>query len=399
MNILQLTNKPSYPARDGGAIAMLNLTLGFARLGHRVTVLSMNTLKHHTNASDIPEEIARMADFRFVPVPASVNPVTALANLLFSSKPYNAVRFLSAEFERQLVKLLKENRYDIVQLEGLYLCPYIPVIRKHSDALIVYRAHNVEHEIWARTALMSHGIKKWYLRNLTKRIERFERNCLNTYDMLVPITARDESILEKLGNLKPSFVSSTGINMDEMKPDWNHRDPSLFHIGSLDWSPNQEGLLWFLFNCWGTLRQSYPKLEMHIAGRNAPEWLIRKFNRPGVVFHGEIDDARAFMREHTVMVVPLLSGSGMRIKIIEGMALGKAIVSTTIGAEGLGVTHEQHLMVADRPDDFTQSVQALLMEPSRIQEMGKQAHAFIGEHFDNRVLAGKLAGFYQNCCT
>jgi glycosyltransferase involved in cell wall biosynthesis len=397
MNILQLTNKPPYPARDGGAIAMLNLTLGFARLGHRVTVLSMNTLKHHTNASDIPEEMARMADFRFVQVDAGINPLAALFNLVFSGMPYNAVRFLSKEYERQLVSVLKENRFDIIQLEGLYLCPYIPLIRKHSDALVVYRAHNVEHEIWARTALMSHGAKKWYLRSLSKRIERFEKDCLNTYDMLVPITARDESILERMGNQKPSFVSSTGIDMDNMKPVWNSHAPSLFHIGSLDWSPNQEGLLWFLFNCWVPLRKAFPDLEMHIAGRNAPEWLIRKFKRPGVVFHGEIDDAHAFMREHSVMVVPLLSGSGMRIKIIEGMAMGKAIVSTPVGAEGLGVTHEEQVMVADRPDEFVQSVQTLLSDPSRIRKMGEQAYAFIGEHFDNRVLAGKLAGFYQNC--
>ena len=398
MNILQLTNKPPYPARDGGAIAMLNLTIGFARLGHQVTVLSMNTLKHSTSVSDIPEEIARMADFRFVSVPAAINPFAALTNLFFSDLPYNAVRFISTEYERKLVALLKENRYDIIQLEGLYLCPYIPVIRKHSDALVVYRAHNVEHEIWTRTALMSHGARKWYLRNLAKRIERFETNCLNTYDMLVPITARDESILGRMGNLKPSFVSSTGINMEEMTPVWNNQAPSLFHIGSLDWSPNQEGLLWFLFNCWGPLLQAFPKLEMHIAGRNAPEWLIRKFKRPGVVFHGEIADAYAFMRDHSVMVVPLLSGSGMRIKIIEGMALGKAIVSTSIGAEGLGVTHELEVMVADRPDDFIKSVQSFLTETQKIREMGEQAHAFIAEHFDNRVLAGKLAGFYQNCC-
>lgn len=147
MRILQVTNKVPYPPNDGGAIACMNLTRGFSLLGHKVIVLAMNTGKHHITVDEIPEAIKDLADFKLVDVPAPISQFSALINLLFSSQPYNAVRFISESFKSELIALLKQEHFDIIQLEGLYVCPYIPVIREHSNAKIVYRAHNIEHEI------------------------------------------------------------------------------------------------------------------------------------------------------------------------------------------------------------------------------------------------------------
>ena len=143
MRILQLTNKPPYPDIDGGAIAVLNMTKGLAGLGHEITVLAMNTLKHQIDPNEIPPHIKKLADFHFIEVPARISAPAALLNLIFSEKPYNAVRFISENYKNALSELLQEKKFDLVQLEGLYVCPYIPLIRKYSDALIVYRAHNV----------------------------------------------------------------------------------------------------------------------------------------------------------------------------------------------------------------------------------------------------------------
>ena len=197
MRILQLMNKVPWPPNDGGAIACLNMTKGFSMLGHEVVVLSMNTSKHHVRIKDMPHNIRTMADFRLVEVPASINWFEAALNLLFSKIPYNAQRFISDEFSMELIKLLTEKPFDVVQLEGLYLCPYIPVIRKYSEALVTYRAHNIEYEIWERTAKLSEGLKSKYLRNLSRRIKRFEISYLNSYDLLVPITDRDGLILDR----------------------------------------------------------------------------------------------------------------------------------------------------------------------------------------------------------
>lgn len=396
MRILQLMNKVPWPPKDGGAIACLNMTKGFSMLGHEVTVLSMNTSKHHIRIKDMPADVRSKADFRLVEVPASINWIEATLNLLFSRLPYNAQRFISDEFSQELAKLLTEKSFDVIQLEGLYLCPYIPVIRKYSKALIAYRAHNIEYEIWERTATLSEGFRSKYLRNLSKRIKRFEVSYLNSYDLLVPITDRDGIILDKLGNTKPRHTSQTGIDFASLVPTARKLEfPSLFHIGALDWAPNQEGLIWFFNQCWPKIHQENPDLKFYLAGRNAPEWFERIIKQDGVVYLGEINDAYDFINSKAVMVVPLFSGSGMRIKIIEGMALGKPIVTTDIGTEGIPTENGKNILIANDADRFTDAITQLINDRELSNRIGKSAIGFIQEKFDNLSQAEALVEFYK----
>ena len=396
MRILQLMNKVPWPPKDGGAIACLNMMKGFSMLGHEVTVLSMNTSKHHVTIDELPAAIRKQADFFLVEVPASTNWVEAALNLLFSDLPYNAQRFISDEFSQQLVQLLTVRTFDVIQLEGLYLCPYIPYIRKYSDALIVYRAHNIEYEIWDRTAKLSKGWRSKYLKNLSKRIKRFEISYLNTYDLLVPITDRDGIILDSLGNSKPRHTSQTGIDFASLVPTAKKLEfPSLFHIGALDWAPNQEGLIWFFDHCWPRIHAENPDLKFYLAGRNAPEWLERRIKLNGVAYLGEINDAYDFINSKAIMVVPLFSGSGMRIKIIEGMALGKPIVTTDIGTEGIPTENGHNIMIANDADQFVESISRLINNRTLFDEISRNAIGFIQEKFDNLAQASDLIDFYK----
>lgn len=396
MKILQVTNKVPYPVIDGGAIACMNLARGFSVLGHEVTILAMNTIKHHVTLTEIPESIKDLAEFKLVNVPAAISPVSALFNLLFSSKPYNATRFISNAFSRELQKTLQENEYDIIQLEGLYVCPYIPLIRRFSKARIVYRAHNIEHEIWSRTAIMAHGLEKWYLKNLSKRIKAFEIQTLNKYDLLVPITGRDGTMLNNLGNKKPVHVSQTGIDSSVLIPNAkNLKHPTLFHIGSLEWAPNQEGLIWFFDNCWDLVREKYPDLQFFVAGRNAPAWFQKMLNLPNVVFKGEVADAYEFINSKSIMIVPLFSGSGMRIKIIEGMALGKPIVTTPVGTEGISTTSGENIIVTESVEGFLQSISDLIENRDYFDKISRNAIEYIHNNFDNLSTAGSLIEFYK----
>ena len=396
MRILQLMNKVPWPPNDGGAIACLNMTKGFSMLGHEVTVLSMNTSKHHINLKEMPSAIRNQADFHLVEVPASINRLEAAMNLLFSDLPYNAQRFISDDFSEELAQLLTVREFDVIQLEGLYLCPYIPVIRKYSKALISYRAHNIEYEIWDRTAKLSKGWRSKYLHNLSKRIKRFEISYLNAYDLLVPITDRDGIILDSLGNVKPRHTSQTGIDFASLVPTAKKLEfPSLFHIGALDWSPNQEGLIWFFDQCWPRIHTQNPDLKFYLAGRNAPEWLERRFKLEGIVYLGEIPDAYDFINSKAIMVVPLFSGSGMRIKIIEGMALGKPIITTDIGTEGIPTKDGQNILIANTADEFIASINRLINNRDLFNEIGKNAIGFIQEKFDNLSQAGALIDFYK----
>lgn len=396
MKILFLTNKVPYPPKDGGSIASFGMMKAMADAGHQVTVLAMNTLKHHVTPYDIPEEIKAHITFLLVEVPAAIKPGALLKNLFFSELPYNAERFIDNNYREKLESLLSVLKADVIQLEGLYVYPYIPVIRKISKALIVYRSHNIEHEIWQRSILQASGIRKSYLKILTRRLKKFEQNAIDQYDLLVPITNRDLSKLNEMGNTKPALAIPAGFDTDEVRMVYPNFQMNLFFIGALDWSPNQEGLIWFIDQCWQQIQKQRPGTILKIAGRNAPDWLIEKFQRENIEYLGEIDNAQKFIATNGIMIAPVLSGSGMRVKIIEGMLNQKSIVTTSIGCEGIQVENEVHLFIANKAPDYVHYIVELLNNKNLVVETGSKAYDFVKEEYDNRFLIRKLIEFYKH---
>ncbi|MDY0255102.1 MAG: glycosyltransferase [Tenuifilaceae bacterium] len=402
MNILVLANKIPYPPRDGGALATYNMIVGLAMAGAQVTLLAMRTPKHSGFLGwEADVGMQKSIEIKAVDVNTRISPVKALANLLFSDKPYNAERFVSREYRIALEHFLTQKHYDMVQLEGLYLTPYIGLIRERFGGPIALRAHNVEWEIWQRASEnQSNPIKRWYFSSLANRIRVMEKEALRQIDWLIPITARDAQMLQQMGYHGKVFVSQVGYNLslaadDEVSSDFEH--PSIFHLGGLDWLPNQEGVIWFLKHCWPLVLAKFPSARFYVAGRNAPRWLVKQMlHHPNVTYCGEVSSAIQFMQSKGIMVVPILTGSGMRVKIVEGMALGKAIVSTTIGAEGIDAQHGKQLHIADSPDDFVNAIETLLHSKQSIVEMGTNAKAYAHTNFDNQTLTAHLLKFYAH---
>ena len=397
MNILLLCNKPPYPPKDGGAFAVLNMATDLVHLGHSVTILAVSTQKHTTRPDQIPAAISQLIDFHFVEINTEISLKAILLNLLLSQTPYIADRFKSDQYRDELIKLLQQKEFDIVQLEGPYLSHYIPEIRNYSKARLSYRAHNIEHEIWKRKARIELNlIKRIYLFILARRIRRFESALINQYDLLVPITQRDLDTLTRMGNTKPACIAPFGINLDSIsKLTVSPMYPSLFYLGALDWMPNQEGLKWFIQKVWPELHQKYPALEFHVAGRNAPEFMIRLFQQPGIRFHGEIDKSAEYLQKWAIMISPIFAGSGMRVKIVEGMALGKVIVTTTIGTEGISTTHQKNIFIADSREGFIKYLSRLIDNKELFEEVSNNAILFSQQHFDNKKIIQELSRFYQ----
>ena len=398
MKILQLTNKVPYPPSDGGVIAVLSLAVGLADLANDVTLLSMSTLKHNFDVDNIPAEFSDKINFISVEVPAKISPAGLLQNYLFSNKPYTATRFISVDYSMKLIELLNQDSYDIIQLEGLYLAPYIDLIKRHSKAPIVMRAHNVEHEIWERVKEnTSNRLKKVYLRNLNKKLKRFELSFLSDYDLLLPITDRDGESFKALGYKKEPYTLVTGI--DSSRYQYNSalsQYPSLFHLGSLDWEPNLEGLRWFLQEVWPSILQKHPDINFHIAGRNASKEIINYLQSfENVIFDGEVEDANEYINSKAIMIVPLLSGSGMRIKILEGLALAKAIVSTEVGVEGISAKDGEEIMIAPNSQGFIYKLLELIENKNLYQRMTENARRFILREFDNKTIVKGLVTEYE----
>ncbi len=396
MKILQLCNKVPYPPIDGGTIAMYNLAEGLAEQGNTVDILAMETFKHPAKKGK--EGIHPNISLHYLFVDTTIKWHHLVKNFFFGKTPYIAKRFINNEFKTTLINLLEKNKYDIVQLEGLYLAPYLPVIRENCASKIALRSHNIENEIWKRLYKNEKfGLKKLYFKNLAKRISKFEKSWINKYDYLIPITYRDAVEYQKLGNKKPSKVIQTGIPEKRIAESLTVRkERKLYFLGSLDWLPNQEGVLWFVKNVWPMIWHGNPGIEFHIAGRNAPEWFTKAVSKPGVTFHGEVENAKEYVDKYDIMIVPLLSGGGMRVKIVEAMAQGKIIVTTHIGAEGLDIIPNYHAIVTDMPEDFAKGVQILLENTDFYIKLGENSIRFIKTNYTNKALARDLASFYQS---
>lgn len=397
MRILQICNKFPFPLKDGAAIAITYLARAFNELGHEVTLLSMNTSKHWFDTGSLPHDFDHYETIHTVYVDNRIRPLPALRNL-FSKKSYHIERFDDNAFADKLRDILHASHFDVVQLESVYLAPYIPVIRKHSSAVIALRAHNVEYEIWERVAANSNPLKRWYLEKITPRLKQYEVDHLNKYDLVVGITERDVTHFKRLGLQKPAVVCPIGIDCrDYFADDRCYEQPlSLSFIGSLDWMPNQDGLKWFLDEVWEPLlAPNFPELTFHIAGRTAPAWL-RNLKKERVIFHGEVPDAAEFLNQHSVMVVPLLSGGGMRAKILEGMAVGKVVLSTRIGMEGIAAHHCKECLLADTPEAFLKAVRWCIEQGPELKQIGQKARTFCVENFDNVEVAKKLLQTYRS---
>ena len=395
MKILFLTNKVPYPPKDGGSIATFSLIKAFSNAGHAVTVMAMNTRKHHITPFDIPKQISSQIIFHLIEVPARVTLKGTIKNFLFSKLPYNAERFIDDNYRHKLELQLSTHQYDIIQMEGLYLLPYFDLIRKYSSAKIVYRSHNIEHEIWERTASQAKGIKKLYLKNLSQRLRKFEISLIDHYDLLVPITLRDEKRLNELGNRKPALTIPAGIDFQDKEPVVKPLRNDLFFIGALDWTPNQEGLIWFFDNCWSEIKKKCPKISLSVAGRNAPEWFVKTLQKHQINYVGEVPNAYQFMKKHGVMIAPLLSGSGMRVKIVEGMSLKKPIVTTPVGCEGIDAENEKDIFIAATPSEFINYIIALAKDISRQTSISNNCYKFVKENYSNEMLSNRLTDFYK----
>jgi polysaccharide biosynthesis protein PslH len=395
MKILQICSKIPFPPKDGGSIAMNILTHGLIKSGNEVDVLAVNTPKHFIKDEEIDSDYRLKTNYQSIFIDTSIKPLAAFFNL-FSSKSYNIVRFYSKEFESQLITKLKSNRYEIIQLETLWVTPYVDVIRKYSNAKIVLRSQNVEFMIWERLAEdCSNPLKKIYLKFLAKRLKVYELDMLNKYDAILTITELDTKVFKYMGCVNPIIHVPFGIDLEKYKIDLtNLEKPSVFHIGAMDWRPNADGINWFLRGVWLVVVENCSAIKLYLAGRNMPDWLTN-FKMKNVVIEGEVADSHEFINSKSIMIVPLNSGGGMRVKIIEGMAFGKTIISTSVGAEGIDYENGKNIIIADTENEFSEAIQKCINDSEFADLIARNARILAETKYDNQIICNQLSDFYK----
>lgn len=396
IKILQLCHKIPYPPYDGGSIAMHQLTDFFLKHSFKIKVVAINPGGKALSQQNILEDYRINTSFEVQNINTRINPCKAFLNL-FTGDSYNVTRFYSKAMCNRLLRILEQEEYDLIQLEGLYLTPYIPLLREKSRAKLVYRAHNIEHVIWKGLASSTKNLLlKPYLKLLASRLEKYELGVIRQFDAICAISPSDLDFFVKNGFKGHSVVIP--VMMPEVENGNQHPtvvNGAVFHLGSMDWRPNQDGVQWFLDKVWPKVLEQAPEMTFFIAGKTMPQRFMKYSGKNNVSVVGEVVSSSSFMAEKHIMVVPLFSGSGMRVKIIEGLAAGKTIISTELGAEGTGCQHNENILIADKPDAMADLIVACYRKPEWSKAIADRGTNFVKMQFGTDRIHKDLRAFYK----
>jgi glycosyltransferase involved in cell wall biosynthesis len=295
----------------------------------------------------------------------------------------------SRPFAERIRACLARDRYDLLVCD--FVQPSINIDDRVDIPVLLFQ-HNVESMIFERHALTaSNAPLRWFWRAQWRKMERFEREACQRFGGVVAVSEADRAIFTERFGARRTFAIPTAVDADYFRPAAGPvTDGHLVFTGSMDWLPNEDAMTFFCRDVLPLIRAEEPRVTLSIVGR-APTPAVRALaNDRGVLVTGTVDDVRPHVGKAAVYVVPLRIGGGTRLKIFEAMAMGKAVVSTAVGSEGLPVVHDQHLLIADRPREFADAVLSLLRDGGRRQRLEAAARSLVVERYDWSAVAGQL---------
>jgi glycosyltransferase involved in cell wall biosynthesis len=399
VKVLILTDRVPFPPNSGYPIVVYNTIKGLLRLGVEVTLFSINPIKNKIDVEDIYDPIYENIKFHSFGLDTEVNVWGALFNI-FSDQSYNVSRYFDEGAGKILEDILRENVFDIVQFEGLFVVPYLDVVKENSAAKIIYRAHNIEFDVWERVAMIERFTpRRKYLQFLARRLKVYETEQISRFHQVFAISEQDRQSILRFGCAVGIEVFPVALDFDRyVTGNSKNTFPTLFHLGAMDWRPNKEGLEWFLDEIWPDIEPLNSELRFYIAGKNMQREFF-EYDSENLVVEGEVFDAVEFINSKDIMIVPLLSGSGMRVKIIEGMAMKKCIIATSMAAEGIKCNPGKDILIANTADEFYRSILQCLTDPNKWREIGENARRTVERDHDISTISEKMLNIYQTLIT
>ncbi len=393
MRILWLKSDLLLPLDKGGKLRTWHLMRHLAR-SHDITYLAFAEPGQAPGDVEGMREVAsRVETITRAEAPkGSLRFYAGAAMHLIDPLPYAVGKYRSTAFRRRLRQLLKQHAFDLIVCDFLFPAVNLP---KRLPCPAVIFTHNVESEIWRRHADTQTGALGRLLYGMQhRRMLEYERRTLSRFDGVLAVSDADRDSFARLypdAAADPVHVVPTGVDTDYFSPSPNTPSPAaIVFTGSMDWLPNEDAMLHFCSHVLPLIRADEPEARLSIVGR-APTPAARKLAEDaGIHVTGRVDDVRPYMRDAAVYVVPLRIGGGTRLKIFEAMAMGKAVVSTTVGAEGLPIVPGEHLLIADEPHTFARAVVRLMRDTDRRERLGAAARALVVARYDWSAVAGSL---------
>jgi polysaccharide biosynthesis protein PslH len=393
MRILWLKSDLLLPLDKGGKLRTWHLLRHLATR-HDVTYLAF--AEPGTPAADVDgmKEVASHVETitRFDPPKGTSRFYADAAVHLFDPLPYAVGKYRSAAYRWRLKELLSEQAFDLVVCDFLF--PAVNLPRTLPCPAVIF-THNVESEIWRRHAeTKASPLSRWLYDVQYRRMLRYEQRTLRRFAGVLAVSDADRDTFARVypGVIRtPVRVVPTGVDTEYFTASpSDSAAQELVFTGSMDWLPNEDAMVFFCRDVLPLVRAEEPNVTLSIVGRAPTPAVTRLAGERGVRVTGRVDDVRPYMRDAAVYIVPLRIGGGTRLKIFEAMAMGRAVVSTTVGAEGLPVTSGEHVMLADRPDTFARAIVTLLRDINLRRRLETAARALVVERYDWSAVAGEL---------
>lgn len=398
MKILYMMSGFPYPAYGGGALRIMGLVSGAAQAGHIVHILSFGDKSKI--ASDTP--LHHLAEsVTLVPHPMRAK-VDRLKTLLLSSHADMERRSYDAQFLQVLRKILDVQHFDIVQLQSLEMAVYADAVRTFQpSAKIIYDAYNAEAELQRlvyvtdrqqvkRLPMALYSWVQW------RRLRRFEGALCQQVDAVLTVSPDDQAMLSPVAGNTPVYVVNNGIDVaahaQAPAQKIGLQQPAVVFTGTMDYRPNVDAAVWLVEEILPHLQNT---AHIYLVG-NRPSARVQALDQlPNVHVTGFVEDVLPYLHESTLFIVPLRVGSGTRLKLLQAMSAGCAIVSTLVGAMGLQVADGDAMRIADSAPDFARAMDDLLQDAAQRQRLAQNGRAFVAQHFDWSVIVPRLLAVYE----
>jgi sugar transferase (PEP-CTERM/EpsH1 system associated) len=396
MRILWVKAGGLVPPDTGGRIRSYNILRELARL-HSVTFFTFyaaHANDQHPTLNQLFEEAISIP--LSLPAPKSLGELLDYAPYLLTLQSYSLMKYCVPQVRRQLRSLLQRQNFDVIVCDFVFAAPAIPWDIRCPKVLFT---HNVEAIIWKRHYEVARNLlwkalswREW------KTMERAERIYLKKANHVLTVSEADRGVFQSF--LDPSRISviPTGVDLDFFQPyRGDETENSLVFTGSMDWLPNEDGIFYFVEQVLPRIREQVPEVSLTVVGRN-PSLRLRDLasREKSIRLTGWVEDVRPYLARGAVCIVPLRIGGGTRIKIFEAMAMQKAVVSTTVGAEGLPVQHNENVVLADDPGEFARQTVELLRNTARRQQIGAAAHKMVSERYGWHGVAQGFADILEH---
>jgi glycosyltransferase involved in cell wall biosynthesis len=389
MNILVVSTQFPFPTRSGVTTRIYQLVRQLAAR-HDVTLLSYARAEDAEGVAALSEElpvrvVQRSRRSQLAKRSAQLGSIASL-------RPFAARDAYSAEMQQAIDELCAGQAFDFVQLESTVLAG----LSVPPGPKVVIDEHNIEYEIFQRVCAGERSVPRRLFNHLEYlRFRRFEQRCWRRIDGCVVTSEREAPVVRAHAPGTPTVVVPNGVDIDMFAPGDEPVEPqTVVFNGTLDYRPNLDAVAYLVDEVWPLVVERCPGARLSIVGYAGPDD-VRRLQRPGVVFTGQVPDVRPHLRRAAVVAVPVRMGGGTRLKIVEGLSLGKAIVSTSLGCEGIAVVDNEHLLIGDDAQAFAEKVTELFAQPARREALGKAGRGLAEREYSWALAGDRLDALYR----